>query len=377
MMGITVLINVAFGIIPGITDAFGNLKYERFGVTNFCMLFVLGGSYWLIDRRVAHINVYLYLCRLCTFGLGYPLQQFYTMDPSTCENPDINLPGFTFFILNTVGGLTVAVASFLGLYLFENYLVYWNARKAFWVTTAFQLVAGLFDIMNTTRMNQVFLGWTGLGEVGVTIRESLFDPSAGTRTVRADDLCTFLFGSAFLEPLIDQLDALPSTLLLSKLCPKGIETTMFAILAGFSNIGLSLSGQMGGLAIKYFGFNFRTGDASQGIPSTCTMGGSNPDEPASFHGLAQTLIVGNIVLPFLTIPLTWCFIPNQTLDSDFLDELPGPREVQMVEHGEVGDQQGGAGTRARTGSNASVDTILLRTAMSNVENGRVSGSIIM
>merc|ERR1711920_738109 len=91
------------------------------------------------------------------------------------------------------------------------------------------------------------------------------------RDVRVDDLCTFLFGSAFLEPLIDNLDQMPATLLLSKLCPKGIETTMFAILAGFSNIGLSLSGQIGGWFVDYFGFN--------------------------------------VLLPFLTIPLTWIFIP--------------------------------------------------------------------
>jgi len=369
IMGITVLINVAFGVV----EALSAYRITRLMTTNTLMIGILVSSYWLIDRRIAHINVYLYLCRLCTFGLGYPLQQFYTTDPATCENPNINLPGFTFVIYSTIGGIATSMAAFLGLYLFENYLVYWNAQKAFWVTTAFQVVAGLFDIMNTTRFNQTLLGWTGLADVGITIRESLFDPSQGYRTVRGDDMATFLFGTAFLEPLIDQLDGLPSTLLLSKLCPKGIETTMFAILAGFSNIGLSLSGQMGGLAIGYFGFNFRKGDASQGIASTCDMGGSNPEDPTSWHGLAQTLIVGNVVLPFLTIPLTWCFIPNQPLNSDFLDESSEPREVQMMEHEAVEhDQQAGARTRART-SNAS--TTLLRTAMSNAEMG--NGSHIM
>merc|ERR1712060_993615 len=145
-------------------------------------------------------------------------------------------------------------------------------------------VGGLFDIMNTTRFNQTLLGWSGLADVGVTIPENLFDSSEGYRTVRGDDLATFLFGTAFLEQLIDQLDGLPATLLLSKLCPKGIETTMFAILAGFSNIGLSLSGQMGGLATGLFGFNFQKGTSE--IPSTCDMGGSNPEDPTSWHGLA-------------------------------------------------------------------------------------------
>jgi len=352
-MGVTVLVNVAFGTVEVLTP----WKKTRLLVTNGLMGAILLSSYVLIDRRIAHINVYLYACRLCTLGMGYPLQQFYTMDPNTCENKDMNLPGFTFVIYSTLGGLTSSLAVFLGLYLFENYLIYWNAQKAFWVTTAFQVFAGLFDIMNTTRFNQTLLGWTGLGNVQVEVRKVLFDASAGYRTVRADDMASFMFGSMFLEPLIDQLDGLPSTLLLSKLCPKGIETTMFAILAGFSNVGLSLSGQMGALAVKYFGYNFRVGD-----PSTCNMGGDNPDDPTSFHGLAKTLIVGNVILPFLTIPMTWIFIPNQTLDSDFLDELPEPREVEMMEH----DQQ----QQPRT-SSASVDAIMLRTAMSNVSGSRI------
>merc|ERR1740121_2885269 len=64
---------------------------------------------------------------------------------------------------------------------------------------------------------------------------------------------------------------------------------MFAILAGFSNIGMSLSGQVGGWFIAYFGFSFRgpTADSPEG---TCTMGGPTPNEPASFHGLAQCLV---------------------------------------------------------------------------------------
>merc|ERR1719195_2514643 len=351
------------------------IRVWRMFVTNGLMVGVLTLSFYTIDRRIAFINVYLYLCRLCTFGLSIPLQQFYTTDPSTCEVPDMNLPNFSFLIYNTFGGLARSAATFLGLYLFENYLMHWNARKAFWVTTAFQVVAGLFDIMNTTRFNQTLLGWTGLGGVEVNIPENLFDSSQGYRAVRGDDLASFLFGSMFLEPLIDQLDGLPATLMLSKLCPKGIETTMFAILAGVSNIGMSLSGQVGALALRYFGYNFRAGNAEEGIPATCDLGGSNPDDPKSFHGLAQTLVVGNILLPFLTIPLTFCFIPNQPLNSDFLDELSEQREVQMIENEAAEhDQQAGASTLASR-SNASVDRVLLRTAMSNASMGN-GGRII-
>merc|ERR1712050_613462 len=126
-MGITVVVNIAFAVVPPLlVDEDGSpslspeqrasIRVWRIFVTNSCMMGVLTLSFYTIDRRIAFINVYLYLCRLCTFGLGFPLQQFYTMDPATCENPNINLPGFTFVIFSTFGGLATALATFLGLY---------------------------------------------------------------------------------------------------------------------------------------------------------------------------------------------------------------------------------------------------------------------
>jgi len=363
VMGIVVLINVSFSIVPALKP----LKEARMLTTGFLMIGVLALSFYTVDRKIAKINVYLFLCRICTLGLTFPLQQFYTTDPATCPDSNMNLPNFTFVIYSTIGNFASAAATFLGLYLFENYLVHWNAQKAFWVTTAFQVVAGLFDIMNTTRFNQTLLGWTGFGTVILRIPEEIFNWSGPARQVRLDDLCTFLFGTAFIEPLIDQLDSLPSTLLLSKLCPKGVETTMFAILAGFSNIGLSLSGQIGGWAVSQFGFNFRAPSEAEPV-GVCDMGGSaeTNGNPASFHGLARTLIVGNVILPFLTIPLTWCFIPNKRLDEDFLDPEDGqedPREIELQD-----TQPGQPNTE---GSKHSFDPILFQTARSNVSGSGV------
>jgi len=308
VLGFTTFVNVGFGLTAG------SYALTRLFVSNALMCSVLGVAFFCIDKRIAKINVYLYACRLCTFGLSYPLQNFYTTDPEKCprtaDGELINLPGFPFTVYTTMGGLAGNVATLLGLYLFENYLVYWNAQRAFWVTTAFQLVAGMFDIMNTSRFNQTILGWVGLTSQTITISD---------RVLKWNDLCTFLFGSAFLEPLIDQLDALPSTLLLSKLCPKGVETTMFAILAGFSNVGLSLSGQMGSVAAGLAGINFGKNEESP-TGYECNLGWGKGLEAAGFNGYTATLLVGNIILPFFTITLTWCFIPDIRLCDDFLDE---------------------------------------------------------
>merc|ERR1712107_735497 len=57
---------------------------------------------------------------------------------------------------------------------------------------------------------------------------------------------------------------------------------------------------------------------------TCELGGGF----MGLNGLAWSLIVGNIILPMLTIPLTWFFIPNVRLDEEFIDEK---REVELAD----------------------------------------------
>jgi len=289
------------------------------------------------------------------------LLQFYTTDPSTCPDPTLNLPNFSFFIFGSIGDLTGLAATFLGYYLFENYFHDWNAQRAFWLTTALTVVGALFDIMNTTRANQWLLGWTGLGEVRVSI---------SSREVRLDDLCSFVFGTSFLSDMVDTLDQLPYTVMISKLAPRGVEATVFAIVIGCSTIGLTLSGQIGGVVISRLGFNFRRGNSE--TPSVCDLGGSQETNgnPASFHGLAQALVIGNIILPLLTIPLTWCLIPNQRLSDDFLGEGLGEREVELQGLGErelecpggpqtVADQ--GMSAQPTGQSRSSIDTLAFRT----------------
>jgi len=247
----------------------------------------------------------------------------------------MNMPNFPFILFSTLGGMCSTGATMFGLYLFETYVVHWNARPAFWVTTCFQLVAGTFDIINTTRFNQTLLGWTGLGNVVWNVAQTGANSQSFVRPVRVDDLCLFLLGGALLEPLIDQLDALPSTLLLSKLCPKGVETTVFAILAGFSNVGLSVSGLMGASALGFFGYDFR-GNGDPPPRRSCQFH-SDPDldNPTAFHGMARSLVGGNLILPFLTIPLTWIFIPSIRLDEEFLIEADD--EVELAANDELAE----------------------------------------
>ena len=63
----------------------------------------------------------------------------------------------------------------------------------------------------------------------------------------------YLVGDTILEPIVGMMAFMPGTVLISKMCPKNMEATTFAILASFSNLGNALSGSFGVFAMQYAG----------------------------------------------------------------------------------------------------------------------------
>merc|ERR1712117_577248 len=111
-----------------------------------------------------------------------------------------------------------------------------------------------------------------------------------------------------------------ATLLISKLCPKDVETTVFAILMANTNLGGTISSYIGTDAQKWFGVEYSQKECNNPKSS---LG------PVTFTGLSWILFIGDIILPLLTIPLTWLLIPNVKLDSDFADYAA--RETELTE----------------------------------------------
>jgi hypothetical protein len=254
-MGFVALCLMVVPQLPWPANVDGNIVNLIFGLLASGGLLKL--AFWALPYEVANITVYLFLCRTMTLSSVYPLYQFYTAGSSYCPSA----PHFPNMIYQSVGGTMASIAVLGGTALFQTYVVHWNARRAFWVTTAFTCVGACFDIALTTGFNRTVLGWTGLGSMTIGPMSSWTDP------VRLDDLMSFVFGTSMLLPLAETLDGLPSTLLLSKLCPKNVESTVFAILAGFMNIGMSLSGLLGAEAIKASGFDIsmENADRSEGV----------------------------------------------------------------------------------------------------------------
>merc|ERR1712039_673419 len=63
----------------------------------------------------------------------------------------------------------------------------------------------------------------------------------------------FVIGSSVFQIIIGQWMWMPGVVILSQLCPKGMEATMYALLAGCHNPGNTIASSTGALVLQKLG----------------------------------------------------------------------------------------------------------------------------
>uniref|UniRef100_A0A0A9Z868 Autophagy-related protein 22-2 n=1 Tax=Lygus hesperus TaxID=30085 RepID=A0A0A9Z868_LYGHE len=92
------------------------------------------------------------------------------------------------------------------------------------VTTFIQMVASLFDIVIMKRWN-----------VKIGIPDSVL----------------YILGPAIVYQICYMLSFMPMTILMARLCPRGSESMVYSLMAGFSNLGQTMSGAIGSILMYY------------------------------------------------------------------------------------------------------------------------------
>ena len=106
---------------------------------------------------------------------------------------------------------------------------------------------------------------------------------------------------------------MPAVVLTSKLCPKDMESTTYALLAGFQNFGQQVARTIGVALMT--AFDIRT------------------EPPCQWDGLAEMTALAHILLPLVLVPLTFVLIPAASITSNLLE----------------GDAQAGGDVREKSG----------------------------
>ena len=265
-------------------------------VPTVIVLFI--ASFQVLPPVIAKATVFMFCKELVYIQMNGPLDYFYT-DKDHCI-PDS--PHFSYTYYQTFGNIVTNVGGMLGVYLFQKYLSTGRFRTIFWLTTFIKVGASFFDVVIILRWNREYLG--------------------------IDDHVMYMCGDAIITQLATMLDFMPASVLISRLCPRGMESTMFALLAGMSNFGQNLSRSLGVVIAEWL--NVKT------------------SPPCNTDNLYLFVMIGHMVAPLLILPLSVFLVPN-TLMQEVLPEIAAA--------GEGGDEEvenGGEGEAEHDGSAAAI-----------------------
>merc|ERR1719335_802908 len=145
---------------------------------------------------------------------------FYFFTDDSSEYPDG--PQFSIWFYTTGVGLVASVCNILGMIIYNAKMKTWRYHSLFIFSNLLVCFVSLMGIMVYTRFNR---------KIGIP-----------------DHL--FVLGGAVLNSIFHQWMWIPGVVLLSQLCPKGVEATMYALLAGCHNLGLSTASYLGACMLK-------------------------------------------------------------------------------------------------------------------------------
>lgn len=220
---------------------------------------------------IAKFNAFSLIQTSLSMHMGGAAFYFFTDTPE--QYPEG--PHFSEFFFNSVMGTAGAVFSLLGIYCYQRYMSNWSYRKLLVCTNVMYAVLSSFDVLLFTRMNL---------KLGI--------PDAA-----------FVLSSTCLGSVISQWKWMPGVVILSHLCPKGMEAIMYALLAGCHNLGNMVAASSGAYLLEVLG---------------CSPRGA-PNESKEFENLWIVSAV-TTVLPVITIILLFWLIPDARQDESLMEE---------------------------------------------------------
>ncbi|CCW72160.1 unnamed protein product [Phytomonas sp. Hart1] len=252
-----------------ITMGFVNIFADTLGLLITCVVVSLvcsAMSFWALPSIIAKASVFIYLSSVVCINLP-GIDKFYIAGPDCVPGG----PHFSLTFMYTVCTVLLTVSSLTGILVFNYFFSKSNYRKIMIITTVVLTPFVFPEVIMLKRWN-----------IQIGIPDYLF--YIGTSTI--------------ISPLVKMISWMAAVILLSRLCPRGSESTVYALLASFGNLGFTTGTSIGAILMEYV------------WPIK-----SNP--PCDFKNAVKLVIVCHIILPLLVIPMT-LLLPNVRV-SDEID----------------------------------------------------------
>mmetsp|Transcript_40342 Transcript_40342/g.93535 ORF Transcript_40342/g.93535 Transcript_40342/m.93535 type:complete len:568 (+) Transcript_40342:53-1756(+) len=172
----------------------------------------------LLRPEIAKVNAFFCLQTAVNFSVGGASFYFYTDTPE--QYPEG--PHFSKVFYTTVLGVTGSVFSLLGIYTYQKYASEWSFRSLLLVSNLALCILSVTDVVFFLRLN---------------VRLGIPDHA-------------FILGSSVFATILSQWQWMPGVVILSQLCPPGLEATMYALLAGCHNLGGTIASSTGAYMLE-------------------------------------------------------------------------------------------------------------------------------
>jgi len=263
-------------------------------------------------------------------------EYWYLEDPSSClEYNGFRCPGFSNSFFYSVVGAVDCACMMLGSVAFSTLMKHWTYVHALNVSQVLLVAVSLLDVAMFERWNR----HAGIPD------------------------WVFMLGKSAVQNTIAQMNFLPGTLLISKLCPKGIETTVFAMLAAYHNFGMAVAGYVSSYLFTLVpGLGEVDGKCgTSGGAQCCTGPGCSCSDGCDDFSQLWKMSMLAACLPLITIVLNYLFIPNIPMSShtewdettgSLCTKDPEPLDVELsaAPPGQLLPGHGGCGEEVSNGA---------------------------
>jgi hypothetical protein len=175
----------------------------------------------LLRPEIAQVNTFFMLQAALSMNIGGATFYFYTDNAE--QYPDG--PHFSPWFYTSTLGFVSSFMSLLGLATYTNYMKNWTYRSLLLFTNSTLTVLWLLDVLMFLRIPKM---------LGIPDQY-------------------FVIGSSVSTVVIKQWQWMPGVVILSQLCPTGMEATIFALLAGCMNLGTQVADYSGAFLLELLG----------------------------------------------------------------------------------------------------------------------------
>jgi len=252
------VLTILLTVVGSVSSSHENHFYVGVGV----LLILLPSFNILLRPEIARVNTFFMLQAALSVNINGATFYFYT---DTAEQYPEG-PHFSAWFFTTALGLVASVMSLIGLATYTRYMKDWTYRNLLLFSNCIVTLLSLLDVVMFRRQN---LQW------GISDR-------------------LFVVGSSVSTIVVRQWQWMPGVVVMSQLCPVGMEATMFALLAGCMNLGNQIADFIGAYLLS--------------VLHVHPTGAIN--ESHEFENLWQASCVATL-LPAVTIMMIPCLMPKE------------------------------------------------------------------